>query len=407
MKSFISIKEFTRDEILEILKRAKELKECPNGELIKDKIAATLFFEPSTRTRLSFTSASFRIGAKVLGFDSPGATSMKKGESLRDTIKMAEGYADVIIMRHLRDGAARFADDVACVPVINAGDGANEHPSQTLLDLFTIQEEHGRIDNITTAFVGDLKYGRTVHSLARALSKFEGQKFYFVAPDEIQIPEEITHELDEKGIEYKLVSDYKDILMETDVLYMTRIQRERFEDPALYEKMKGVYVISKDTVVGKCKDDMIILHPLPRVDEIDIDLDDTKHALYFKQAKNGVPVREAMIGTALGKLDINYKEKKNILLKKAVKEYAQIITALQLLSRQTIKWKLLTVKNIVITVEEKYRFRGRKCFRRLRVLENIHVGGNYYLMKLKGEKTVAPACAGQFFMLQCKTELHF
>lgn len=309
MKSFISIKEFTRDEILEILKRAKELKEQPNGELIKDKIAATLFFEPSTRTRLSFTSASFRIGAKVLGFDSPSATSLKKGESLRDTIKMTEGYADVIIMRHLRDGAARFADDVACVPIINAGDGANEHPSQTLLDLFTIQEEQGRIDNITTAFVGDLKYGRTVHSLARALSKFEGQKFYFVAPDEIQIPDEITHELDLKGIEYKLVADYKEILNEVDVLYMTRIQQERFEDPALYEKMKGVYIISKDTIVGKCKENMIILHPLPRVDEIDIDLDDTKHALYFKQAKNGVPVREAMIGTALGKLDINYKEK--------------------------------------------------------------------------------------------------
>ena len=296
MKSFISIKEFTKDEILEILKRAKELKENPNPELIKDKIAATLFFEPSTRTRLSFTSASFRIGAKVLGFDSPSATSLKKGESLRDTIRMTEGYADVIIMRHLRDGAAKFADDVACVPVINAGDGANEHPSQTLLDLFTIQEEQGRIDNITTAFVGDLKYGRTVHSLARALSKFEGQKFYFVAPEEIQIPEEITHELDVKGIEYKLVSDYKEILKEVDVLYMTRIQKERFEDEALYERMKGVYVISKDTIVGKCKENMIILHPLPRVDEIDIDLDDTKHALYFKQAKNGVPVREAMIG---------------------------------------------------------------------------------------------------------------
>ena len=249
MKSFISIKEFTKDEILEILKRAKELKENPNPELIKDKIAATLFFEPSTRTRLSFTSASFRIGAKVLGFDSPSATSLKKGESLRDTIKMTEGYADVIIMRHLRDGAAKFADDVACVPVINAGDGANEHPSQTLLDLFTIQEEQGRIDNITTAFVGDLKYGRTVHSLARALSKFKGQKFYFVAPEEIQIPDEITHELDAKGIEYKLVSDYKEILKEVDVLYMTRIQKERFEDEALYERMKGVYIISKDTIV--------------------------------------------------------------------------------------------------------------------------------------------------------------
>ena len=316
MKSFISIKEFTKDEILEILKRAKELKENPNPELIKDKIAATLFFEPSTRTRLSFTSASFRIGAKVLGFDSPSATSLKKGESLRDTIKMTEGYADVIIMRHLRDGAAKFADDVACVPVINAGDGANEHPSQTLLDLFTIQEEQGRIDNITTAFVGDLKYGRTVHSLAKALSKFECKKFYFVAPDELQITQEILDELDEKGIEYELVNDYKDILKEVDVLYMTRIQRERFEVPELYEKLKNVYIISKDTIVGKCKENMIILHPLPRVNEINIDLDETKHALYFKQAKNGVPIREAMIGIALDKLKLNYKDKaKNEIIK--------------------------------------------------------------------------------------------
>ena len=309
MRNFISMKEFDREEILEILERARELEENPNQDLIKNKIAATLFFEPSTRTRLSFTSACFRIGAKVLGFDSPDATSLKKGESLRDTIKMINGYSDIVIMRHLRDGAAKFAGDVSDIPVINAGDGANEHPSQTLLDLYTIKKEFGTLDGHTTAFVGDLKYGRTVHSLARALSKFEGQKFYFVAPEEIQIPEEITHELDVKGIEYKLVSDYKEILKEVDVLYMTRIQKERFEDEALYERMKGVYIISKDTIVGKCKENMIILHPLPRVDEIDIDLDDTKHALYFKQAKNGVPVREAMIGTALGKLSINYKEK--------------------------------------------------------------------------------------------------
>ena len=309
MRNFISMKEFDREEILEILERARELEENPNQDLIKNKIAATLFFEPSTRTRLSFTSACFRIGAKVLGFDSPDATSLKKGESLRDTIKMINGYSDIVIMRHLRDGAAKFAGDVSDIPVINAGDGANEHPSQTLLDLYTIKKEFGTLDGHTTAFVGDLKYGRTVHSLAKALSKFECKKFYFVAPDELQITQEILDELDEKGIEYELVSDYKDILKEVDVLYMTRIQRERFEVPELYEKLKNVYIISKDTIVGKCKENMIILHPLPRVNEINIDLDETKHALYFKQAKNGVPIREAMIGIALDKLKLNYKDK--------------------------------------------------------------------------------------------------
>lgn len=311
-KDLISIKNFTKNEILNILDEAKKLKEQPKRELIKDKIVATLFFEPSTRTRLSFTSASFRIGGNVLGFDSPNATSIKKGESLRDTIKMTEGYADVIVMRHPRDGAAKLAVDVADVPIINAGDGSNEHPSQTLLDLFTIRESQGQIDNLKTAFVGDLKYGRTVHSLVNALSRFDNQEFYFVAPDEIQIPKEILNMLDDKNIKYTLVSNYTEILDKIDVFYMTRIQRERFEDPTLYEKMKGVYVISKDKIMGKCKDNMIILHPLPRVDEIDIDLDDTKHALYFKQAKNGVPIREAMIGIALGKLSINYKEKEKI-----------------------------------------------------------------------------------------------
>lgn len=310
MKNIISIGQFTKHEILNILNEAKKLKEKSSPELIKEKIIATLFFEPSTRTRLSFTSATFRIGGKILGFDSPNATSLKKGESLRDTIKMIEGYADAIIIRHTRDGAAKFAADISEIPIINAGDGANEHPSQTLLDLFTIQENQGKIDNITTAFVGDLKYGRTVHSLVNALSKFENQKFYFVAPNEIQIPKEILNMLDEKNIEYKLVNDYKDILDKIDVFYMTRIQKERFENPALYEKMKGVYVISKDRILGKCKKDMIILHPLPRIDEIDIDLDDTKYAFYFKQAKNGVPVREAMIGVVLSRLNINYREKK-------------------------------------------------------------------------------------------------
>ncbi|MFK4785311.1 aspartate carbamoyltransferase [Fusobacterium sp. MFO224] len=309
MKNIISIKNFNKNEILEILEHAKNLKKFPKTDLIENKIVATLFFEPSTRTRLSFTSASFKIGGKVLGFDSPDATSLKKGESLRDTIKVTEGYSDIIVMRHLRDGAAKFASEISSVPIINAGDGANEHPSQTLLDLYTIKENFKSIDNLTTAFVGDLKYGRTVHSLTEALSKFSGQKFYFIAPNEIQIPKEIQKELDLKGISYQLLSDYKEILNQIDVLYMTRIQKERFENPSLYEKVKNSFEISKGTILNKCKENMIILHPLPRVNEINIDLDNTKHALYFEQAKNGVPVREAMIGIALDKLNINFSKK--------------------------------------------------------------------------------------------------
>lgn len=305
MKNIISIKNFTKNQILEILEKAKNLKEFPKTNLIENKIVATLFFEPSTRTRLSFTSASFKIGGKVLGFDSPDATSLKKGESLRDTIKVIEGYSDVIIMRHLRDGAAKFASDISTVPIINAGDGSNEHPSQTLLDLYTIKDKFENIDNLTTAFIGDLKYGRTVHSLTEALSKFSGQKFYFIAPKEIQIPLEIQKELDSKKIPYELLSDYKKILKKVDVLYMTRIQKERFEDSNLYEKVKNSFEISKKTILGNCKETMIILHPLPRVNEISIDLDDTKHALYFQQAKNGVQVREAMIGISLDKININ------------------------------------------------------------------------------------------------------
>ncbi|WP_163470119.1 aspartate carbamoyltransferase [Fusobacterium sp. IOR10] len=311
MSSIISIKNFTKNEILEILNKANSLKNFPQQNLIENKIVATLFFEPSTRTRLSFTSASFKIGGKVLGFDSPDATSLKKGESLRDTIKVIEGYSDVIIMRHLRDGAAKFAKDISTVPIINAGDGSNEHPSQTLLDLYTIKDKLKNIDNLTTAFVGDLKYGRTVHSLTEALSKFSGQKFYFIAPDEIQIPSEIRKILDSKNIPYELLSDYKAILKEVDVLYMTRIQRERFENPDLYERVKNSFEISKNIILGNCKESMIILHPLPRVNEINIDLDDTKHAVYFEQAKNGVQIREAMIGIALGKINIHSSKKIN------------------------------------------------------------------------------------------------
>ncbi len=247
MRDFISMKDFTKGDILEVLRVAKEL-EKKNEELLKNKIVGSLFFEPSTRTRLSFTSAAYRLGAKVLGFDSPDATSLKKGESLRDTIKMTEAYSDIIVMRHNRDGAARFAADIAKVPVINAGDGANEHPSQTLLDLYTIEKEFGNIDGKKVAFVGDLKYGRTVHSLTKALEMFNCE-FYFIAPEEIQIPEYIVRELEKKGIKYHILNDYKEVLKEIDVLYMTRIQKERFDNPEDYEKVAGIYIIDKESIL--------------------------------------------------------------------------------------------------------------------------------------------------------------
>lgn len=303
MRDFISMKDFTKNDILEVLKVANELEGKNSTGLLKNSIVGSLFFEPSTRTRLSFTSAVYRLGGQVLGFDSPDATSLKKGESLRDTIKMTEAYSDVIVMRHPKDGAARFAADVSKVPVINAGDGANEHPSQTLLDLYTIQKEFGSIENKKVAFVGDLKYGRTVHSLTKALEMFNCE-FYFVAPESIQIPEYITRELDSKGIKYTLVDDYKEILKEIDVMYMTRIQKERFDSIEEYEKVAGVYIINKESILGRCKENMIILHPLPRVDEIEIDLDETKHARYFEQAANGVPTREAIFAIALDKVDV-------------------------------------------------------------------------------------------------------
>lgn len=319
MRDFISMKDFTKEDILEVLRVAKEL-ENKNEELLKNKIVGSLFFEPSTRTRLSFTSAAYRLGAKVLGFDSPDATSLKKGETLRDTIKMTEAYSDVIVMRHNRDGAARFAADISRVPLLNAGDGANEHPSQTMLDLYTIQKELGSIEGKKVAFVGDLKYGRTVHSLTKALEMFNCE-FYFIAPEVIQIPEYITRGLDKKGIKYHIISDYKEVLKEIDVLYMTRIQKERFDKIEDYEKVAGVYVIDKENIVGKCKDEMIILHPLPRVDEIKIDLDDTKHAKYFEQAANGVPAREAIFSIALGLVEVTKSE----MLQKDIRKSEEIV----------------------------------------------------------------------------------
>lgn len=301
-KDIISMRDLGKEEILHIINTAKKLEENPQPELMKGRVVSTLFFEPSTRTRLSFWSAAQRLGAQVLGFDNPDGTSAKKGESLIDTIRMAAAYSDIIVMRHPNDGAARLASEVSNVPVLNAGDGSNQHPSQTLLDLYTIQKRFGTLENHKIAFVGDLKYGRTVHSLAKAMTHF-GAKMYFVAPETLQMPDYICEDLDEAGIEYEKVEDYRDILDKIDIFYMTRIQRERFPDDEEYEKVKGVYIINKESIIGKCKEDMIIMHPLPRVNEIEVDLDDSSHAMYFEQAANGVPTRQAMLALSLGLIE--------------------------------------------------------------------------------------------------------
>ena len=304
MESIISMNDMSKEEILNILELARKIDETPDDEKLKflyGKIIATLFFEPSTRTKMSFESAAQRLGAQVLQLPPVEQSSLKKGESFRDTIKMVEAYSDLIVVRHPLDGAARLADETSKKAIINAGDGSNQHPSQTLLDLYTILEEKGSLENLEIAFVGDLKYGRTVHSLVKALTHFN-PKIYFIAPQILQMPQYLLDELNKNNIKYEFLEDFRDCLDKIDVFYMTRIQKERFPDIEDYEQVKGIYVINKENILGKCKDDMIILHPLPRVDEISTDLDDTKHALYFKQARNGIPVRQAMMMTVLGKV---------------------------------------------------------------------------------------------------------
>ena len=302
-KDIISMNDMTKEEIMEILKLAKRIENTSEEEKLKilsGKIVSTLFFEPSTRTKMSFESAAYRLGANVLQLPPAEYSSLKKGESFSDTIKMVESYSDVIVVRHPFDGAARLASVTSKKPVINAGDGSNQHPSQTLLDLYTILEEKGTLENLSIAFVGDLKYGRTVHSLMRALTHFN-PTVYFVAPQILQMPDYLLEDLRKNNIKYEILSDFRDCLDKIDVFYMTRIQKERFLDVDEYEKLKGIYIINKKNILGKCKDDMIILHPLPRVDEISTDLDSTKHALYFKQAKNGIPIRQAMMLKVLEK----------------------------------------------------------------------------------------------------------
>ena len=300
-KHIISIPELSRDELELIVKTAGELKAEPNPDLIKNKVIASCFFEPSTRTRLSFETAIQRIGGDVIGFDNGGNTSLaKKGETLADSVQVISSYVDAFVMRHPQEGAARLASEFSKgVPVINAGDGANQHPTQTLLDLFSIAETQERLDNLNVAFVGDLKYGRTVHSLTQALAKFNNVRFFFVAPEALAMPDYICEELDESGIEYSLHTDMESVIPELDVLYMTRVQKERF-DESEYVHIKSAYILTASILEG-ARENLKVLHPLPRVDEITSDVDKTPHACYFQQAENGVYARQALLALVLNK----------------------------------------------------------------------------------------------------------
>lgn len=298
-RDVISIKDFTREEIDYILGVAGEMEHLAKkgSDILKGRIMATLFFEPSTRTRLSFETAMYKLGGSVVGFTEPEASSVKKGESLADTVRVVERYADVIVLRHPAEGAARFAAEYARVPVINAGSGAEEHPTQALLDLYTILKEKGRIDGLTVALMGDLRYGRTVHSLAYALSLYK-VKLFLVSPDPLRMRKEVLEDV-RRRIEVYEYTNIEDALSEVDVLYVTRIQKERFPDLAEYAKVKGSYRIDLN-VLRRAKSDLIILHPLPRVDEISVEVDSTPFARYFQQVENGLVTRMALLALILG-----------------------------------------------------------------------------------------------------------
>lgn len=298
-KDIISINDLSREELELVLDTAASLKANPQPELLKHKVIASCFFEASTRTRLSFETSMHRLGASVVGFSDSSNTSLgKKGETLADTISVISTYVDAIVMRHPQEGAARLATEFSGgIPVLNAGDGANQHPTQTLLDLFTIQETQGRLDNIKIAMVGDLKYGRTVHSLAQALAKFNGNRFYFIAPDALAMPGYILSLLEEKGIEYSLHSSIDEVVPEIDILYMTRVQKERL-DPSEYANVKAQFVL-RAADLANAQPHLKVLHPLPRIDEITPDVDKTPYAWYFQQAGNGIFARQALLALVL------------------------------------------------------------------------------------------------------------
>ncbi len=297
--SLVSIADLSRDKILYLMEMAQEFERHPNRKLLDGRIVATLFFEPSTRTRLSFETAAHRLGASVIGFTDPKVTSSTKGETLKDTIMMVANYSDVIVMRHFLEGAALYASELTSTPVVNAGDGAHQHPSQTLLDLYTMLQTQGTLENLNIHLVGDLKYGRTVHSLIMAMRHFN-PTFHFIAPKELAMPEEYKQYCNKHGIKFVEHEEFnEDTIAAADIIYMTRVQRERFSDLMEYERVKDVYILRGD-MLGKAKDNMRILHPLPRVNEITQDVDETPYAYYFQQALNGLYAREAILCDVLG-----------------------------------------------------------------------------------------------------------
>jgi aspartate carbamoyltransferase catalytic subunit len=300
LKNIISIKDFEREDIEYILDEASKLEDVAKSkeisEELKGKLLGLMFFEPSTRTKISFETAMKRLGGECIGFENSGSSSVSKGESIADTAKMFEGYSDALVIRHELEGVSKFISDIVDVPVINAGDGAGQHPTQTLLDLYTIKKEIGDIDNLKIALIGDLKFGRTVHSLSNALGLFNNVKIYLVSPPELKMPQEVLHDINKTNITWQEVDSIEKIIDDVDVLYVTRIQKERFGDINDYLKIKGAYIVNKKMLEGK---DLIVMHPLPRIDEIATDVDNTKYNKYFTQAANAVPVRMAILKTLI------------------------------------------------------------------------------------------------------------
>ncbi|MDR1951760.1 MAG: aspartate carbamoyltransferase, partial [Bacteroidales bacterium] len=293
-----SINDYSKDEMLRILDIAEGFEKQPRQPILSDKIVSTLFFEPSTRTRLSFESAANHLGARVIGFTDAASSSTKKGESLKDTILTVACYSDIIVMRHPVAGSARWASEVSPVPVINAGDGANQHPTQCLLDMYSIRKTQGKLDKLNIAFVGDLKYGRTVHSLTIAMCNFD-TTFHLISPEELKLPSYVKQHIKNKNLKYHQYLTIEEAIDKVDILYMTRVQRERFADPIEYERVKNSYILTKEQLKG-CKSNLKVLHPLPRVNEISENVDNTQQAYYFQQAQNGVYVRQALLASILG-----------------------------------------------------------------------------------------------------------
>ena len=311
--SLVTIADLSREKITYMIEMAQEFEKHPNREVLKGKVVATLFFEPSTRTRLSFETAANRLGARVIGFTDPKVTSSTKGETLKDTTMMVSNYADVIVMRHYLEGAARYASQIAPVPIVNAGDGANQHPSQTMLDLYSIYKTQGTLENLNIYLVGDLKYGRTVHSLIMAMRHFS-PTFHFIAPKELAMPDEYKIYCKQNHIKYIEHTDFNEKeIIDADIIYMTRVQKERFSDLMEYEQVKNVYILRND-MLKNARQNMKILHPLPRVNEIAYDVDDNPHAYYFEQARNGLYARQAIICDVLG-ITLDDIKKDNTLIK--------------------------------------------------------------------------------------------